>query len=101
MPKVYPPELKKYMDKEVQGKSISIIVGSFSTSIFILTKFLITIQIVRLNGARYVKGFVRGFDPFMNLVLDEATDSSSNSLGMIVIRGNAIMAIEAIDRIFD
>lgn len=56
---------------------------------------------VRLNGSRHVKGFVRGFDPFMNLVLDEATDSSSNKLGMIVIRGNSIMAIEAIDRIFD
>lgn len=71
MTKVYPPELKKYMDKNVS---------------------------VRLNGARVVTGVVRGFDPFMNLVLDEASDSSSQ-MGMIVIRGNAIMAIEARDRI--
>lgn len=71
MTKVYPPELKKYMDKQVS---------------------------VRLNGARFVTGIVRGFDPFMNLVLDETSDSNSQ-LGMIVIRGNNIMAIEALDRI--
>lgn len=71
MTKVYPPELKKYMDKQVA---------------------------VKLNGARVVKGVVRGFDPFMNLVLDEASDSAKD-IGMIVIRGNAIMAIEALDRI--
>lgn len=71
MTKVYPPELKKYMDKNVS---------------------------VRLNGARIVTGVVRGFDPFMNLVLDEASDQNSQ-IGMIVIRGNAIMAIEALDRI--
>lgn len=71
MTKVYPPELKKYMDKNVS---------------------------VRLNGSRTVTGVVRGFDPFMNLVLDESSDSKSQ-MGMIVIRGNAIMAIEALDRI--
>lgn len=71
MTKVYPPELKKYMDKQVS---------------------------VRLNGARLVTGVVRGFDPFMNLVLDEASDSTQQ-MGMVVIRGNAIMAIEALDRI--
>ena len=53
---------------------------------------------MRLNGARIVKGVVRGFDPFMNLVLDEASDSSQQ-IGMVVIRGNAIMAIEALDRL--
>lgn len=71
MTKVYPPELKKYMDKQVA---------------------------VRLNGARVVKGVVRGFDPFMNLVLDETIDMNKQ-IGMVVIRGNTIMAIEALDRI--
>lgn len=71
MTKVYPPELKKYMDKNVS---------------------------VKLNGSRTVTGVVRGFDPFMNLVLDETSDSQSQ-LGMVVIRGNTIMAIEALDRI--
>lgn len=54
---------------------------------------------VRLNGSRVIKGVVRGFDPFMNLVLDETTDMQSKQLGMIVIRGNNIMAIEALDRV--
>ena len=37
------------------------------------------------------------FDPFMNTVLDEATDESSPAkpdIGMVVIRGNSIMMIE-------
>lgn len=34
----------------------------------------------------------------MNLVLDETTDDSQ-SIGMVVLRGNAIMAVEALDRI--
>lgn len=67
------------------------------SSIMIRLKILIN-SIVRLNGSRTVKGIVRGFDPFMNLVLDETSDSSQE-MGMIVIRGNAIMAIEALDRI--
>lgn len=71
MTKVYPPELKKYMDKNVS---------------------------VRLNGARNVTGTVRGFDPFMNLVLDDASDGKQQ-MGMVVIRGNAVMAIEALDRL--
>lgn len=71
MTKVYPPELKKYMDKYVS---------------------------VRLNGARVVTGVVRGFDPFMNLVLDEANDGKQQ-IGMVVLRGNAVMAIEALDRL--
>lgn len=62
------------------------------------SSILQTTYLVRLNGARLIKGMVRGFDPFMNLVLDEASDSNEQ-LGMIVIRGNAIMAIEALDRI--
>lgn len=100
MTKVYPPELKKYMDKQVSGEY------AFTEWIFteprskqILTTFLTFHVTVRLNGARSVTGVVRGFDPFMNLVLDETVDSSSQNLGMIVIRGNAIMAIEALDRI--
>lgn len=34
----------------------------------------------------------------MNLVLDETTDNSQ-PIGMVVLRGNSIMAIEALDRI--
>ena len=44
--------------------------------------------LVKLNGGRHVIGVLRGFDPFMNLVLDEAVeqlkDERSNKIGMVV-----------------
>ena len=43
---------------------------------------------VQLNGARKVTGVLRGFDPFMNLVLDEAVEEVSptekKQIGMVV-----------------
>nr|POF07848.1 small nuclear ribonucleoprotein g [Quercus suber] len=57
------PELKKYLDKRVE---------------------------VQLNGSRKVLGTLRGYDVFLNVVLDEATESRANNekvrLGMCVIR---------------
>lgn len=76
MSRAHPPELKKYLDKTLS---------------------------IKLNGNRKVSGILRGFDPFMNLVLDEATEvnrqGSKVTIGMIVIRGNAIDHLEALDRI--
>ncbi|KAG0196447.1 hypothetical protein BGX28_010095 [Mortierella sp. GBA30] len=70
------PELKKYMDKRV---------------------------FVQLNGARKVTGVLRGFDPFMNLVLDEAVEETKPSektpIGMVVLRGNSVVVLEALDKI--
>lgn len=44
--------------------------------------------LVKLNGNRQVQGILRGFDPFMNLVLDEAMELAStgehNNIGMVV-----------------
>ena len=52
---------------------------------------------------RKVEGMLRGFDPFMNLVIDDAIeyrkDSSSHTMGMCVIRGNSVLMIEALERI--
>ena len=45
--KAHPPELKKFMDKRVH---------------------------LKINGNRAVEGILRGFDPFMNLVLDETIE---------------------------
>ncbi|KAM3419616.1 hypothetical protein BST61_g2954 [Cercospora zeina] len=45
------PELKKYLDKRVE---------------------------VQLNGSRKVMGTLRGYDVFLNIVLDEATESKAN-----------------------
>lgn len=45
---------------------------------------------LKLNGGRQVIGILRGFDPFMNLVVDETLevcrDGSKNDIGMVVSR---------------
>lgn len=44
--------------------------------------------LVKLNGGRHVIGVLRGFDPFMNLVLDETVEEVSgrekHNIGMVV-----------------
>jgi len=76
MSKAHPPELKKYMDKRMS---------------------------LKLNGGRNIVGILRGFDPFMNLVIDEAVeeakDGNRNNIGMVVVRGNSIIMLEALERI--
>ncbi|CAL2029527.1 hypothetical protein CAEBREN_10134 [Caenorhabditis brenneri] len=76
MSKTHPPELKKYMDKEMD---------------------------LKLNGNRHVSGILRGFDPFMNMVIDEAVEytksGASVNLGMTVIRGNSVVIMEPKERI--
>ncbi|KAG0433872.1 hypothetical protein HPB47_019520 [Ixodes persulcatus] len=63
----HPPELKKYMDKKLS---------------------------LRLNGSQVITGILRGFDPFMNLVLDETVEETKggekHDIGMVVVRGNSI-----------
>lgn len=43
---------------------------------------------VKLNGGRHVQGILRGFDPFMNLVVDETLEmgpgGQQSSIGMVV-----------------
>uniref|UniRef100_A0A2R9BR05 Small nuclear ribonucleoprotein G n=1 Tax=Pan paniscus TaxID=9597 RepID=A0A2R9BR05_PANPA len=70
MSKAHPPELKKFMDKKLS---------------------------LKLNGGRHVQGILRGFDPFMNLVIDECVEM--NNIGMVVIRGNSIIMLEALERV--
>ncbi|XP_002162004.1 probable small nuclear ribonucleoprotein G isoform X1 [Hydra vulgaris] len=76
MSKTNPPELKKYMDKRLH---------------------------LKLNCNRSVTGILRGFDPFMNLVIDDTVENTStqerNNIGMVVIRGNSVVLMEALDRI--
>lgn len=58
---------------------------------------------VKINGNRKVTGVLRGFDPFMNITLDNAIEEVSaeekNELGMIVIRGNSIVMLEPLERV--
>lgn len=76
MSKAHPPELKKFMDKRLE---------------------------LKLNGGRSVSGLLRGFDPFMNLVVDEGIetkkDGTTSPVGMVVIRGNSILTVEALERV--
>ena len=59
---------------------------------------------IKLNGNRRVSGVLRGFDQYMNLVLDEAVEEVSASerheIGMVVLRGNSVVIIEPLERIF-
>jgi len=76
MSKAHPPELKKYMEKKLT---------------------------LKLNGGRSVTGILRGFDPFMNLVVDESIEETKSgekrSIGMVVVRGNSIVLLESLDRV--
>ncbi|MEQ2174768.1 hypothetical protein GOODEAATRI_011306 [Goodea atripinnis] len=76
MSKAHPPELKKFMDKKLS---------------------------LKLNGGRHVQGILRGFDPFMNLVMDDCLEmgpgGQQNTVGMVVIRGNSIIMLEALERV--
>jgi len=77
MSKAHIPELKKFMDKKM---------------------------VVKLNGSRKVTGVLRGFDPFLNVVLDDAVEevsaSEKHNIGMIVIRGNSIVMLECLERVY-
>ncbi|XP_063729646.1 small nuclear ribonucleoprotein G-like [Symsagittifera roscoffensis] len=74
MSKAHPPEMKKYMDKRVN---------------------------LQLNGGRKVQGILRGFDPFMNIVMDESIEERKTGetfdIGMVVVRGNSIIMLEALE----
>ncbi|OWM82537.1 hypothetical protein CDL15_Pgr002112 [Punica granatum] len=68
-----PPDLKKYMDKKLQ---------------------------IKLNANRMVMGTLRGFDQFMNLVVEntvEVNGNERNDIGTVVIRGNSVVTVEALE----
>ncbi|KAJ9695080.1 hypothetical protein PVL29_010534 [Vitis rotundifolia] len=64
-------------------------------------KFKLVIYItVKLNANRMVVGTLRGFDQFMNLVVDntvEVNGNEKNDIGMVVIRGNSVVTVEALE----
>lgn len=74
--KAHAPELKRYMDKKMH---------------------------LKLNGSREIEGILRGFDPFMNLVLDETIeftkDGRQRAIGIIAVRGNSVVLMESKDRV--
>ncbi|PXF46645.1 Small nuclear ribonucleoprotein G [Gracilariopsis chorda] len=53
-----------------------------------------------LNGNRRVQGVLRGYDQFMNVVLDDCvellSDGDKRAIGMSVIRGNSILTMQTV-----
>lgn len=76
MSRVPTPELTKYLDRQLQ---------------------------LTLNTNRVIIGTLRGFDPFMNCVLEDAmhvmSEKSRRNIGTVVVRGNSILMIESLSRI--
>ncbi|KNZ51123.1 small nuclear ribonucleoprotein G [Puccinia sorghi] len=59
---------------------------------------------LNLQGNRKLSGVLRGFDIFLNLVLDEAQEESleggeKRKMGLIVIRGNSVSSIETLEAV--
>ncbi|GAA52245.1 small nuclear ribonucleoprotein G [Clonorchis sinensis] len=65
--------------------------------------FIKVIAFIKLNGNREVIGTLRGFDAFMNIVINDAMEITKDGqqlrIDMAVIRGNSINIVEAIDRV--
>lgn len=51
-------------------------------------------MMLKLNGGRSVAGILRGFDPFMNVVIDdtveECRDGTRNNIGMVVSTNSTV-----------
>jgi len=54
---------------------------------------------VSLNGNRKITGTLRGYDAFLNVVLEEVESENGEYLGQVVLRGNSIIQFEGIDRV--
>ncbi|KAL8297607.1 hypothetical protein RB600_002553 [Gaeumannomyces tritici] len=92
------PELKK-VSLSVPFPTLS----EHSTNGALSPQYLDKKVFVQLNGSRKVVGVVRGYDVFLNIVLDEAFEDKDGGekvkLGMVVIRGNSVVMLEAMERI--
>ena len=88
MPKVQPPELKNFMDKRLSRTGYHTSARSTVRApgiIFRVCSDCSVIPAVSLNGNRHVTGVLRGFDQFMNVVLDNTIDDKSKTdIGMVV-----------------
>lgn len=77
MSRINAPELTKYLDHQLQ---------------------------FTLNNNRHIIGTLRGFDAFMNVVLEDAlhiiNEKSRKNIGTVVVRGNSILMIESVARIY-
>ena len=53
---------------------------------------------MQLNGSRKVIGVLRGYDVFLNIVLDDAVEERDGGekerIGTVVVRGNSVVMLE-------
>ena len=54
---------------------------------------------ILLNGNRKLIGTLRGYDAFLNVVLEEVEQEEGGYMGQVVVRGNSIIQFEALERI--
>ncbi|CAG8778274.1 20024_t:CDS:2 [Gigaspora margarita] len=69
-------------------------------SILDLSKYMDKKIRVKFNGGREVTGSLKGYDPLLNLVLDDTEEQLRDdvrSLGLIVCRGPAVILISPVD----
>mmetsp|Transcript_20878 Transcript_20878/g.23222 ORF Transcript_20878/g.23222 Transcript_20878/m.23222 type:complete len:80 (-) Transcript_20878:94-333(-) len=68
-----------------------------------LAKYLDKRLDITLNSNRKVAGIMKGYDQFMNIVLDNSLEiqkeDKTRDLGTIVIRGNSIVLWQCLDKI--
>eukprot|EP00525_Craspedostauros_australis_P013327 CAMPEP_0198114940 /NCGR_PEP_ID=MMETSP1442-20131203/6176_1 /TAXON_ID= /ORGANISM="Craspedostauros australis, Strain CCMP3328" /LENGTH=106 /DNA_ID=CAMNT_0043772351 /DNA_START=238 /DNA_END=559 /DNA_ORIENTATION=+ len=64
------PDLKRFMDKRLK---------------------------LHLNGNRKLIGTLRGYDAYLNVVLEEAEQVDGKFVGKVVIRGNSIVQFETLE----
>ena len=82
MPKVQPPELKDFMDKRLSGGQKALWHRLWRRR---AVTHISVVFAVALNANRLVTGVLRGFDQFMNIVLDNTVDEKSHTdIGMVV-----------------
>lgn len=84
MAKVSQPELKRFLDKRIA---------------------------VNIQGGRKIQGTLRGFDIFLNLVVDDALEQvhadagnpntwiDGERCGTVVVRGNSVTSLEALENV--
>ncbi|EME32042.1 Probable small nuclear ribonucleoprotein G [Galdieria sulphuraria] len=57
---------------------------------------------VQLNGNRKVEGVLRGYDQFMNIVLEDCVEKlgpmNDKEIGTVVVRGNSVFILEVLER---
>jgi len=55
---------------------------------------------ISLNGNRKLIGTLRGYDAFLNVVLEDVEQAGGGAyLGQVVVRGNSIVQFEALERV--